>query len=59
MGYKISDNYVRKGTIYSGGRLNYQHVIAKMYRFLLEMNIQDEYTKDFMTKWINVFGYNI
>lgn len=34
-------------------------LIAKVYRILSKMNLEDEYVKDCMVKWANFLGYNI
>jgi len=39
--------------------MNNQHVIAKTYKLLLQMNQEDELVKECMVKWARNIGYNI
>ena len=38
---------------------NEEHVITKMYKMLLQMNLEYEQVKECMIKWAKIFGYNI
>ena len=39
--------------------MNDELIITKMYKMLLQLNMEDEQVKDCMIKWARNFGYNI